>query len=196
MFSQSNSIFQHLFFFNSSNENSLTFFCHLGNSHDHHGDSDSRGEDPDGDVDKLGFGGRAEVQGLDRMTHSDVAIHAHHGEREDAGEHVVVVNGYHHFTQELPKRPRAHQVLGALERKGAGGESVGQSQVEDVNVCGCLHLRVPVWWEEKCRAHFKQIVTHSGWEQLSAGGDWISSQGLAVAITQRGCLVWLTHDFH
>lgn len=77
------------------------------------------------------------------MAHSNVAVHAHHSEGKDAGEHVVVINGNDSFAQELPEWPRAHQVLGTLEGEGAGGQSVGQSQVEDVNVGGSLHLGVP-----------------------------------------------------
>lgn len=77
------------------------------------------------------------------MTNSDVTVHTHHGECEDAGEHVVVVDGDDHFTQQLPKGPCTHQVLGALEGEGAGGECVSQSQVEDVDVGGGLHLGVP-----------------------------------------------------
>lgn len=101
--------------------------CHLGNSHDHHRHCDGGGEDPDAHVDELGFGGRAEVQRPDWMADGDVAVHAHHGEREDAGEHVVVVDGDDHFAQHLPEGPRAHQVLGTLEWEGAGGEGVGES---------------------------------------------------------------------
>jgi len=82
------------------------------------------------------------------MTNGDVAVHAHHGEREDAGEHVVVVDGDDHFAQHLPEGPRAHQILGTLEREGARGESVSESQVEDVDVGGGLHLGVPGGSEE------------------------------------------------
>ena len=77
------------------------------------------------------------------MADSDVAVHAHHRECEDAGEHVVVVDGDDHFAQQLSEGPRAHQVLGALEGEGAGGEGVGEGQVEDVDVGGGLHLGVP-----------------------------------------------------
>lgn len=87
------------------------------------------------------------------MAHSDVAVHAHHGQGEDACKHVVVVDGNNELAQDLPKRPGVHEVLGALEGQCAGGQGVGQSQVEDVDVCGRLHLGVSGCGhraEEKC----------------------------------------------
>lgn len=77
------------------------------------------------------------------MANSNIAVHAHHSEGEDAGEHIVVVDSNDCLAQQLPEGPRAHQVLGTLEGEGAGGQSVSQSQVEDVNVGGSLHLGVP-----------------------------------------------------
>ena len=100
------------------------------------------------------------------MTNSDVAVHAHHGEREDAGEHVVVVDADDHFAQQLPEGPRAHQVLGALEGERAGGQGIGESQVEDVDVGGRLHLGVPGWLEEK-----KIALSCSNWFCLSFDGS-------------------------
>lgn len=120
----------------------------LGAPQDESGNARRRRQDPDAHVDHLGFDRSAEVQGLHRVAHGHVAIHAHHGEGEDAGEHVVVVDGDDHFAQHLPEGPRAHQVLGTLEWEGAGGESVGESQVEYVDVGGGLQLDVPGWFGE------------------------------------------------
>lgn len=53
------------------------------------------------------------------MTHSHVAVHTHHGQGEDAGEHVVVIDGDEDFACHLPKWPGTKQVVGAL--KGHGG---------------------------------------------------------------------------
>ncbi len=111
----------------------------------YHGrDPSSRRQHPDDDIDDLGLDGRAEVQGLDRVAHGHVAVHAHHGQREDAGEHVVVIDGDEDFARHLAKRPGAEQVVGTLEGHGGGDQSVGYSQVEDVDVGGCFHFGVPV----------------------------------------------------
>lgn len=118
----------------------------LGHCHDHDGDPDTRSQDPDAYINELGLGRRPEVQGLDRMADGNVAVHTHHRERENAGEHVVVVDGEHGFTQQFSERPRFHQVLGALEGQRAGGQRVGQGQIEDVDVGGGLQLGVP--WKE------------------------------------------------
>lgn len=59
---------------------------------------------------------RPEVQRFDWVAHGDVAVDAHGGEREDRGEHVVVVDGHHHLAQHVPERPGPHQVVDALER--------------------------------------------------------------------------------
>lgn len=76
------------------------------------------------------------------MAHSDVAVHAHHGEGEDTREHVVVVDGNNELAQDFPKRPGIHEVFGALEGQRTGGQGIGESQVKDVDVRGCLHLSV------------------------------------------------------
>lgn len=76
------------------------------------------------------------------MAHSNVAIDAHHGEGEDACEHVVVVDANNKLAQGFPKRPGVHEVFGTLEGQCAGGQGISQSQVKDVDVCGCLHLGV------------------------------------------------------
>lgn len=119
----------------------------LSHCHDHDGDPNTRSQDPDAYVDQLGLGRCPEVQGFDRMADGNVAVHTHHGEREDASEHVVVVNGEHSLAQELTEWPRFHQVLGALEGQRAGGQRIGQGQIEDVDVGGGLQLGVP-WKEE------------------------------------------------
>lgn len=77
------------------------------------------------------------------MAYSDVAVHAHHGKGEDACEHVVIINGNNELAQDFPKRPGVHEVFGTLKRQCAGGQGIGKSQVEDVDVCGRLHLGVP-----------------------------------------------------
>lgn len=116
--------------------------CDGGGGHEHDGQPDGRGEDPVADVDYLGVVRRPEVQCFDRMAHSDVAVDAHGGEREDRDEHVVVVDGHHHLAQNVPKGPGPHQVVDALERQRAGDQGVGEGEVEDVDVCGSLHFCV------------------------------------------------------
>lgn len=108
-----------------------------------HRESNGRGENPVADVDDLGVPRRPEVQRLDRVAHGDVAVDAHGGESEDGDKHVVVVDGHHHFAQNVPERPGAHQVVDALEGKRAGDQGVCKGQAEDVDVGGCLHLSVP-----------------------------------------------------
>lgn len=103
-----------------------------------------RGQDPDAHVDHLGFDRGAEVQGLDRVANCHVAVHAHHGEGEDADEHVVVVNGDEDLAHHLAEGPRIQHVVSALEGHGGGDKGVGEGQVENVNIGGCLHLCVPV----------------------------------------------------
>lgn len=76
------------------------------------------------------------------MAHSDVAVHAHHGEGEDAREHVVVVDGNNKLAQDFSKWPGIHEVFSALEGQCAGGQGIGKSQVKDVDVCGRLHLGI------------------------------------------------------
>lgn len=83
--------------------------------HEHDRQPDGRGENPVADVDNFGVTRRPEVQRLDWVAHSDVAVDAHGGEREDGREHVVVVDGHHHLAQHVPKRPGPHQVVDALE---------------------------------------------------------------------------------
>lgn len=78
------------------------------------------------------------------MAHRHVAIHTHHGESEDAGEHVVVVDGDEHLANHLTEGPCVQQVVGALEGHRGGDEGVGERQIENVNVGGRLHLCVPV----------------------------------------------------
>lgn len=109
----------------------------------------SWGEDPDAHVDHLGFNRRAEVQGFHRVAHSHVSIHAHHGEREDADEHVVVVNGNEDFANHLAEGPGVQHVVRALEGHRGGDERVGERQVKNVNVGGRLHLGVPVKHAER-----------------------------------------------
>lgn len=76
------------------------------------------------------------------MAHGDVAVHAHHCEGEDTREHVVVVDGNNELAEDVPERPGVHQVFGALEGQSAGGQGISKSKVEDVDVCGGVHLGV------------------------------------------------------
>ena len=100
----------------------LTFVPHRdGYSHDHDGHSNSRGEDPDADIDDLCLGGGAEVQRLHWVAHGDVPVHTHHCEGEDAGEHVVVVDGDDQLAEQLSKGPGVHQVFRTLKGQRAGG---------------------------------------------------------------------------
>lgn len=84
--------------------------------------------------------GRADVQGFDGVADGDVAVHAHHRQREGAGEHVVVVNGDGNLAQDIAKGPEAQECVCSLEGQGHEAQGVSQSEVKDVNVGGCLHL--------------------------------------------------------
>lgn len=119
-----------------------TIICHFGHSQDHNGHPNRRGQDPDEHIDQLSLDWRPKPQCPDWVAHGDVAVHAHHGKGEDACEHVVVVDGNNDLAQDFPKWPGVHEVVGALEGQRAGGQGVGKSQVENVNVCGRLHLGV------------------------------------------------------
>lgn len=107
-----------------------------------------RGQDPDAHVDHLRFERGAEVQGLHRVANGHVAVHAHHREGEDADEHVVVVNGDEDLAHHLAEGPSVQHVVGALEGHGGGDKGVGEGQVKNVNIGGCLHLCVPVKWSK------------------------------------------------
>lgn len=87
-----------------------------GGGHEHNGQPNGRGEYPVADIDNLGVTGCPEVQCFDWVAHSDIAVDAHSGEREDRGEHVVIVDGHHHLAQHVPEGPGPHQVVDALER--------------------------------------------------------------------------------
>lgn len=116
----------------------------------YHGrDPCGRRQHPDDHIDDLGLDRRAEIQGLDGVTHGHVAVHAHHGQCEDAGEHVVVIDGDEDFARHLAKWPGAEQVVRALEGHGGGDQGVGHGQVKDVDVGGCFHFGVSVaGWKE------------------------------------------------
>lgn len=86
-----------------------------GGGHEHDRQPDGRGENPVADIDNLGVMRCPEVQRFDWVAHSNIAVDTHGGEREDRGEHVVVVDGHHHLAQRVPKRPGPHQVVDALE---------------------------------------------------------------------------------
>lgn len=117
------------------------------------------GQQPDADVDYLCFERCTKIQSFHRVTHSNVSINTHHGECENAGKHVIIVNRNHYFTQHVTKGPGVHQVLGALERHGRGNKSICHSQVEDVDVGRCLHLCVPA--EQKSKALLLQYIIMS-----------------------------------
>lgn len=120
-------------------------FSDFGASQDDRWYANRRRQQPNADIDDLCFQRCAEIQGFHGVTHSNVAIHAHHGQGEYAGEHVVVVYGNYNFAQNIPKRPGIHQVDGALEGHGGSDQSICQSQVKNVYVGCCLHLCVSKW---------------------------------------------------
>lgn len=122
----------------------------LGTAKYHGRDPSSRWQCPDDHVDDFGLDWCAEIQGLDGVTHSHVAVHAHHGQREDAGEHVIVIDGYEDFARHLTKRPGAEQVVCALERHGGGDQGISHSQIKNVDIGGCFHFGVSVaGWKER-----------------------------------------------
>ncbi len=102
-------------------ENTLTILCHFGHSHDHNGNPNRRGQNPNEHVDQLSLDGCPKFQRPDWMAHSNVAVHAHHCKGEDACEHVVVVDGNDQLAQDFPKWPSVHEVFGTLEGQRAGG---------------------------------------------------------------------------
>lgn len=108
----------------------------------------SRGQDPDAHVYHLGLEGSAEIQGFHGVAHGHVAVHTHHGEGEDTGEHVVVVDGDEDLAYHLAEGPRVQKVVSALEWHRGGDEGVGECQVENIDIGGRLHLRVPVQYAQ------------------------------------------------
>lgn len=93
-------------------------FPDFGASKDYCRDANRGRQQPDADIDDLCLQGRAEVQSLHGVAHGNVAVHTHHGQGEDAGEHVVVINGNYYLAQHIPKRPGIHQVDRTLEGHG------------------------------------------------------------------------------
>lgn len=57
---------------------------------------------------------RPHVQRFDRVTDGHVSVHTHDGQREGAGEHVVVVDGHHRLAQDVPERPEPQEHVGTL----------------------------------------------------------------------------------
>lgn len=109
----------------------------------YHGRDPSGGrQHPDDHIDDLGLDGCAEIQGLDGVAHGHVAVHAHHGQSEDAGEHIVIIDGDEDFARHLAKWPGAEQVVGALKGHCCGDQSISHSKVKDVDVGGCFHFGV------------------------------------------------------
>ena len=131
-----------LFLFFFFMETATLTFPNFGSSKDYGRDANRWRQDPDTDVDDLRLQGCAEVKSLDGVAHGDVTVHTHHGQGEDAGEHVVVVDGDDHLAQHIPKGPGVHQIDRALEGHSCGHQCICQSQVEDIDVGCCLHLCV------------------------------------------------------
>ncbi len=61
------------------------------------------------------------------MNHSQVAINAHHGEAEDAGELVNAINGHDQPACKWAEGPRVHGVLHGEEWKAQHEELIGYS---------------------------------------------------------------------
>lgn len=116
----------------------------LSASKNHCRNPSSRGQHPDEDVDDLSLHRCPEVQGLDGMADGHISVHTHHGQSEDTGEHVVVVNGDENLTHHLSERPGVQQVICALKGHGGGYQSICDSQVENVDVGGGFHFSVSV----------------------------------------------------
>ena len=124
-------------------------FVSGGRGQNHDGDPDGRGQHPVVHVDNLGIARRPEVQCFDRVAHGNVAVDTHSGEREDTGEHVVVVYGHDDLAQDVPKRPGSHQVVDALEGECTRDQGICQGQVKYVDIGGCFHLGVSGLWKER-----------------------------------------------
>lgn len=118
----------------------LTVVLILCRSHHHGWDAEDRSQSPDANIDHLGLVGCADVQGFDGVADGNVAVHTHHGQREGAGEHVVVVDGDGNLAQDISKGPEAQECVCSLEGQGHQAQGVSQSEVKDVNVGSCLHL--------------------------------------------------------
>lgn len=54
------------------------------------------------------------VQRFDGVADGNVSVHTHDGQREGAGEHVVVVDGHHCLAQDVPKWPKPQEYICAL----------------------------------------------------------------------------------
>lgn len=121
----------------------LTFILHLCRAHDGNGDTNHRGQGPDGHIHSLGFAGGANIQGSDGMADSHIAVDTHGSQGEGASKHVVVVDGNDGLAHGIAEWPEAQQDVSALERQSKQHQGVCQGQVENIDVGGCLHLGVP-----------------------------------------------------
>lgn len=120
-------------------------FSDFGASKDYRWYANRWRQEPNTDVDNLCFQRCAEIQSFHGVTHSNIAVHTHHGQGEYAGKHVVVVYGNDNFAQNISKRPRIHQVDSTLKGHGGSNQGICQGQVKYVDVGCCLHLRVSKW---------------------------------------------------
>lgn len=57
---------------------------------------------------------RPHVQSFDGVTDGHVSVHAHDGQREGTGKHVIVVDGHHRLTQDVPEGPETQEHVCAL----------------------------------------------------------------------------------
>lgn len=93
----------------------LTIVFILCRSHHHGWDAKDRSQCPDADIDHFGLVGSADVQCFDRVADSNVAVHAHHRQREGACEHVVVVYRDGNLAEDIAKGPEAQECVRTLE---------------------------------------------------------------------------------
>lgn len=116
------------------------------------------------------------------MADGDVAVHAHGGQREGAGEHVVIVDGDDRLAQGIAERPEAQEDVGALEGQGQQHQGVCQGQVKDVNVGGRLHLGVSAGRLGRRKASLR----HPGWTAPQRRGFKTQTPGLPVGREPAG----------
>ena len=97
---------------------------------------------PDACADDARHDGRPVRDGPDGVAYGDVAVSAHDGQREDAGEPVDGRLDIEELAEGVPEDPRAHDGRRYEEGQADEEAQVGDRQVQDVHVRHRLHLGV------------------------------------------------------
>lgn len=124
-----------------------------------HGDGKEEREEPDDAHPKSGIALASNAQGALSMDHSDVAVHRHGHQGEDANEHGGHDEIVHPLTEKGTKDPLWQGVNGGLEWDAEEKEGeVRNAQVEDEDVGGAAGW-TSTWWEA-AKYHEHQCVPH------------------------------------